>query len=146
MKSAKSLRSEKIVRTLLVRVWLTPSGGWSWICEEWRVQENEGIQIKARRKRRSREQIAELVREFKDSGLTQRKFSENRGIALSELQRSLKIVRRAGEPQLMAVQIEAAERNDRALELMVGEGYRIKIGAGFCSTTLRRLLEVLGSC
>ena len=110
------------------------------------MQENEGIQIKARRKRRSREQIAELVREFKDSGLTQRKFSENRGIALSELQRSLKIVRRAREPQLMAVQITAAERNDRGLELMVGEGYRIKIGAGFCSTTLRRLLEVLGSC
>jgi hypothetical protein len=110
------------------------------------VQENEGIQIKARRKRRSREQIAELVGEFKDSGLTQRKFSENRGIALSELQRSLKIVRRAREPQLMAVQITAAERNDRALELMVGEGYRIKIGTGFCSTTLRRLLEVLGGC
>jgi len=36
----------------------------------------------------------------------------------------------------MAVQITAAERNDRALELMVGEGYRIKIGAGFCSTNL----------
>jgi hypothetical protein len=110
------------------------------------VQENEGIEDKPRRKRRSREQIAELVREFKDSGLTQRKFSENRGIALSELQRSLKIVRRAREPQLLAVQIEAAERNERALELMVGEGYRIKIGVGFCSTTLRRLLEVLGSC
>jgi hypothetical protein len=107
------------------------------------VQENEGIQIKARRKRRSREQIAELVREFKSSELTQRKFCENRGIALSELQRSLKIERRAREPQLMAVQITAAERNDRALELMVGESYRIKIGTGFCATTLRRLLEVL---
>jgi hypothetical protein len=45
-----------------------------------------------------------LVQEFKDSGLTQRKFSENRGIALSELQRSLNIVRRASEPELMAVQ------------------------------------------
>src|SRR6266436_7635113 len=110
------------------------------------MQENAGIENKARKKRRSREQIADLVREFKSSGLNQRKFSENRGIALSELQRSLKIVRRASEPQLMAVQIEAAERTDRAMELMVGEGYRIKIGAGFCSTTLRRLLEVLGSC
>jgi hypothetical protein len=110
------------------------------------VQENEGTEVRTRRKRRSREQIVELVREFKDSGLTQRKFCENREIALSELQRSLKIVRRTSEPQLMAVQIEADERSDRALELMVGEGYRIKIGAGFCSTTLRRLLEVLGSC
>jgi hypothetical protein len=110
------------------------------------VQENEGTEVRTRRKRRSREQIVELVREFKDSGLNQRKFCENREIALSELQRSLKIVRRTSEPQLMAVQIEADERSDRALELMVGEGYRIKIGAGFCSTTLRRLLEVLGSC
>ena len=110
------------------------------------MQENEDIENKPRRKRRSREQIAELVREFKNSGLAQRKFSENRGIALSELQRSLKIVRRASEPQLLAVQLEAAEGNERALELMVGEGYRIKIGVGFCATTLRRLLEVLGNC
>jgi hypothetical protein len=67
-------------------------------------------------------------------------------VALSVLQRSLKIERRVSQPQLMAVQIEADERSDRALELMVGEGYRIKIGAGFCAATLRRLLEVLGSC
>ena len=86
------------------------------------MQENEGTEVRTRRKRRSREEIAELVREFRSSGLTQRKFSENRGIALSELQRSLKIVRRAREPQLMAVQIGAAERTDWALELMVGEG------------------------
>jgi hypothetical protein len=110
------------------------------------VQENEGTEVRARRKRRSREQIAELVREFKASGLTQRRFSENGGIALSVLQRSLKIERRASEPKLMAVQIEADERTAWALELMIGEGYRIKIGVGFCATTLRRLLEVLSSC
>jgi hypothetical protein len=108
------------------------------------VQENEGDEVRARKKRRSREQIAELVREFTASGRTQRKFCEDRGIALSELQRSLKIVRRANEPKLMAVQIEAAEQTDGALELIIGESYRIKIGAGFCAGTLRRLLEVLG--
>jgi hypothetical protein len=81
------------------------------------VQENEGTEVGIRRKRRSREEIAELVREFRSSGLTQRKFSENRGIALSESED-----RASGER---------------------GSGYRIKIGAGFCSTTLRRLLEVL---
>ena len=107
------------------------------------MQENEGTEVRTRRKRRSREQIAELVREFKSSGLTQRKFSENRGIALSVLHRSLKIERRASGPKLMAVQIEAEERSDRGLELRVGESYRIKIGTGFCAATLRRLLEVL---
>ena len=110
------------------------------------MQENESIQDKPRRKRRSREQIAELVREFRSSGLTQRRFSDSRGIALSELQRSLKIMRRASEPELMAVTVEAAERSDVGLELMVGTSYRIKIGAGFSAPTLRRLLEVLAHC
>jgi hypothetical protein len=74
------------------------------------VQENAGIENKPRRRRRSREEIAELVRELKSSGLTQRKSSESRGIALSGSQRSLKIERRASELQLMAVQMEAASQ------------------------------------
>ena len=43
----------------------------------------------------------------------------------------------------MTVQIEADERTDRAPELIVGEDYRIKVGAGFCAGTLRGLLEML---
>jgi hypothetical protein len=106
--------------------------------------ENEIIEIKPRRKRRSLEQIAELVREFGSSGLTQRQFCEERGIGLSELQRSLKIVRRTNSaPKLMAVEVEADRQRDGALELIVGQTYRIRIGAGFCAVTLRRLLEVL---
>jgi hypothetical protein len=109
------------------------------------MQENEGIEIKPRRKRRSPEQIAELVREFGSSGLRQRKFCEDRGIGLSELQRSLKIVRRESnsEPKLMAVEVDAGEQSAGALELLIGQAYRIKIGAGFCAVTLRRLLELL---
>jgi hypothetical protein len=57
-----------------------------------------------------------LVREFKDSGLTQRKFSESRGIALSVLQRSLKIERRVSQPKLMAVQMEADEPMSQLIE------------------------------
>jgi hypothetical protein len=38
------------------------------------MQENESLEVKPRRKRRSLEQIAELVRDFGSSGLTQRKF------------------------------------------------------------------------
>lgn len=68
------------------------------------------------KKSRSPEQIAELVREFKSNELTQRNFSENREIAARELQASLKIVRRASKPQLMAVQIEAEERMSGTLD------------------------------
>jgi hypothetical protein len=88
------------------------------------MQENEGIEIKHRRKRRSLEQIAELVGEFGSSGLTQRKFCEERGIALSELQRSLKIVRRessSSKPKLMAVEVEADKQSTGGLELLIGE-------------------------
>jgi len=108
------------------------------------MQENESIQIKPRRKRRSPGQIAELVREFGASGLTQRQFCESRGIALSELQRSLKIVRRRNsKPRLVPVEVDADEQSADGLELLVGQAYRIRIGTGFCATTLRRLLEVL---
>lgn len=107
------------------------------------MQEIGEAEIKSRKKRRSREQIAELVREFRASGQTQRKFCEDRGVGLGELQRSLKIVRRASAPQLMAVEIEAGEQRNGSLELIVKEGYRIKIGARFCGVTLRRLLQVL---
>jgi len=108
------------------------------------MQENEGIEVKPRRKRRGPEQIAELVRGFESSGLTQRQFCENRGIALSELQRSLKIVRRRNsKPRLVPVEVDADEQSADGLELLVGQAYRIRIGTGFCATTLRRLLEVL---
>jgi hypothetical protein len=108
------------------------------------MQENENLEIRSRRKRRSPEQIGELVREFESSGLRQRKFCEARGIGLSELQRSLKIIRRdSSKPKLMAVEVETGGQSVVALELLIGQDYRIKIGAGFCAVTLRRLLEVL---
>ena len=109
------------------------------------MQEKESLEVKPRRKRRSPEQIGGLVREYGSSGLTQRKFCEGRGIALSELQRSLKIVRResSSKPKLMAVEVEADKQNTGALVLLIGQAYRIRIGADFCATTLRRLLEVL---
>jgi hypothetical protein len=71
------------------------------------VEENEDTEVRARKRRRSQEQIAELVREFTASGRSQRKFCEDRGIALSELQRGLKIVRRASELKLMTLRIAA---------------------------------------
>jgi hypothetical protein len=107
--------------------------------------ENEIIEIKPRRKRRSLEQIAELVGDFRSSGLKRRRFCEERGIGLSELQRSLKIVRRTHSvPKLMAVEVEAGEEGAGTLELLIGQAYRIRVGVGFCGVTLRRLLEVLG--
>jgi hypothetical protein len=107
--------------------------------------ESENIEIKPRRKGRSPEQIAELVRQFGSSGLTQRKFCEDRRIGLSELQRSLKIVRRGSskKSKLIAVEVGAGEQSAGVLELLIGQAYRIRIEAGFCAVTLRRLLEVL---
>jgi hypothetical protein len=108
------------------------------------MQENEGIEVKPGRKRWSREQILELVGEFGSSGLTQRKFCEERGMKLSELQRSLKIFRQGSrKPELVAVEVATDRPSSGGLELLVGEAYRIRLRAGFCTVTMRRLLEVL---
>lgn len=41
----------------------------------------------------------------------------------------------------MAVEVEVDEQKCWALELLIVQAYRIRIGAGFCAVTLRRLLE-----
>jgi hypothetical protein len=59
-------------------------------------------------------------------------FAKIWGIVLRELQRSRKIVRReSSKPKPMAVEVEADEQKCWALELLIGQAYRIRIGAGF---------------
>ena len=76
---------------MTVSVLLTASGGW----------EEDLRRVEGARERRNAGSASEeapeprtdrgvSAREFKSSGLTQRKFSDHRGIALSELHRSLR--------------------------------------------------------
>ena len=105
-------------------------------------------------KRRTREEIRQIVSEFATSGMRQGEFCGSRGISRNTLDRHLKKQRaqdqgsRAGN-RLLAVEVRAASGSSSAGHhgggLVVGltNGRRIEVNRGFDAATLERLLTVL---
>jgi hypothetical protein len=103
-------------------------------------------------KRRTREEIRQIVAEFATSGLPQSEFCGSRGISRSTLDRHLRKQRaqdqgsRAGN-RLLAVEIRTASGGSASTSsgLVVGltSGRRIEVNRGFDAATLERLLTVL---
>ena len=104
-------------------------------------------------KRRTREEIRQIVSEFATSGMPQTEFCGSRGISRSTLDRHLKKQRaqergsRAGN-RLLAVEVRAASWSSAGHHgggLVVGltNGRRIEVNRGFDAATLERLLTVL---
>jgi hypothetical protein len=107
----------------------------------------------AGRKRRSGEEIKRLVFEFEASGLRQKEFCRNHGLALSTLQRQLK-KRRLNKSEakeggrFVAVKLAGREpngnsRSHSALEVVLSRGRRIEVWPGFDAPTLEGLIAVL---
>lgn len=104
------------------------------------------------RRRRSRAESEELVREFEASGLTRRAFCAGRGLSVATLD---KYRRRVGEAKagrvgregrLVAVEVMpdiSASKMGSALWVELGNGRRIGVGSGFDAATMKRLLSVL---
>jgi hypothetical protein len=102
------------------------------------------------RVRRSREERAELIASYRQSGQRQREFCQQRGIGLSTLQNYLRGERTKGQQRrrrLLEVEVVAkastAARETPELELIAPNGYRIAVGAEFKAEALLRLLEVV---
>jgi len=103
-------------------------------------------------KRRTREEIRQIVAEFATSGMPQSEFCDSRGISRSTLDRHLRKQRaqdqgsRAGN-RLLAVEIRTASGRSASTSsgLVVGlsSGRRIEVNPGFDAATLERLLTVL---
>ncbi|HWO29127.1 MAG TPA: hypothetical protein VNO32_10050 [Candidatus Acidoferrum sp.] len=103
-------------------------------------------------KRRTREEIRQIVAEFATSGMPQSEFCSSRGISRSSLDRHLRKRRaqdqgsRAGN-RLLAVEIRAESGRPASTSsgLVVGlsGGRRIEVHQGFDGATLERLLTVL---
>ena len=93
--------------------------------------------------RRSAEEIAQVLKQYRASGLTQLEFCQQTGIKLSTLGR---YVRRAGKAeqsqQLVRVRLEAPAEPDSGFVLMLGNGRRIASGWGFSDPALARLIRV----
>jgi transposase-like protein len=103
------------------------------------------------RRRRSQEEIAELLREYHRSDLTQRAFADSRGLSLASLSLWLRKAREracegdaAGErSRLVPVRLRAT--TGARFELALAGGATLSIPADFDEDVLRKLLEILES-
>lgn len=103
-------------------------------------------------KRRTREEIWQMVAEFATSGMQQSEFCRSRGISRSTLDRHLRKQRsqdqesRAGH-RLLAVEVREGRGNSAGsrggLVVALTSGHRIEVNRDFDAATLERLLMVL---
>jgi hypothetical protein len=105
------------------------------------------------RKRRSRQEIKRLVREFESSGLRRSEFCHKHNLAFGTLQRGLRKRRMEVEGQseskrLVEVKMAGIQRNGSgagtcSLEVVLAEGRRIEVRRDFDAETLARLIRTL---
>src|SRR5208283_4754394 len=103
------------------------------------------------RRRRSRQEVEQLVAEFESSGLNRSEFCRERGLALSTLAR----YRRRREPPapagsnvLLAVEVSGRATGPvasagSALAVVLRGGRRVEVGRGLDAGTLEQLVHVL---
>jgi predicted membrane chloride channel (bestrophin family) len=96
------------------------------------------------RRRRSAEEIQELVEKYQASGLTQIEYCRQTGMVLSTLGRYL---RRRSNPaqQLIRVEVESAREQLASFVLVLANGRRIETGWGFGDADLARVIRVAES-
>jgi transposase-like protein len=105
------------------------------------------------RKRRSRQEIKRLVREFETSGLRRSEFCHKHNLAPGTLQRGLKRRRMEVDGQseskrLVEVKMAGIQRNGSgaeacSLEVVLAEGRRIEVRRDFDAATLARLIRTI---
>jgi hypothetical protein len=103
-------------------------------------------------KRRTREEIRQMVAEFAASGMQGSEFCRSRGISRSTLDRHLRKQRAQGQGsragnRLLAVEIRAGSGssagNSGGLVVALTSGHRIEVNRDFDAATLERVLMVL---
>jgi len=103
------------------------------------------------RRRRSRAEAEQMVREFAASGLTRQAFCAGRGLSVAALDKYRRRVATARETaeskgRLVAVEVMpavSASTVASALRVELANGRRIEVGSGFDEVTLERLLSLL---
>ena len=95
-------------------------------------------------RRRSSEEIQQVVEQFRASGLSQVAYCRQAGMVLSTLGRYLRQRSNPGQ-QLVRVKVEAPPEPGAGFVLMLGNGRRIASGWGFGDAELARLIRVAES-
>ena len=93
-------------------------------------------------RRRSTEEIEQLLEQYRRSGRTQIDYCRQAGMALSTLSRYL---RRHGvdQQQLMRVNVESDAESGAGFALVLGNGRRIESGWRFGEAELARLIRIV---
>ena len=104
-------------------------------------------------KRRSRQEIKRLVREFETNGLRHSEFCRKHNLALGTLQRGLRkrqmeVDGQSESKRLVEVKMAGIQRNGSgaeacSLEVVLAEGRRIEVRRDFDAETLARLIRTL---
>ncbi len=108
-------------------------------------------QMCAVRRRRSRQEVEQLIAEHESSGLSQSEFCRKRGLGLSTLSRYRSRRERqspAGGNALLAVEVSSNApasfaTTGTALAVVLRSGRRIEVGRGFNTDALEQLVRVL---
>ena len=108
-------------------------------------------QVCAVRRRRSRQEVEQVVAEYESSGLSRIEFCRERGVALSTLGRYRSRQQRessAGSNALLAVEVcgrasKPVVATASALSVVLRSGRRIEVGRGFDTGALEQLMRVL---
>jgi transposase-like protein len=103
------------------------------------------------RRRRSRQEVEQLIEEYESSGLSRSEFCRERGLSLSTLSRYRKRRTRqapAGHNALLAVEVSGRApapiaATGSALAVVLRGGRRIEVGRGFDTGALEQLVRVL---
>ena len=94
-------------------------------------------------------EVKQIVSEFEASGMNRSQFSQREGLKLATLNRYLKRGRDestgdTGPNGLVAVELESAQHAiGSALSVVLADGRRIEVRAGFDGPTLQRLVRQL---
>jgi hypothetical protein len=102
-------------------------------------------------RRRSRQEVEQLVTEYETSGLSRDEFCRERGLGLSTLDRYRTQRKRqapAGSKALLAVEVSGraaapTAATGSALAVVLRGGRRIEVGRGFDTSALAQLVRVL---
>ena len=102
-------------------------------------------------RRRSRQEVDQLVAEYESSGLSREAFCRERGMGLSTLDRYRTRRKRqaaAGSNALLAVEVSGRAAapmagTGSALAVVLRGGRRIEVGRGFDTGALEQLVRVL---
>ena len=93
-------------------------------------------------RRRSTEEIEQVLEQYRTSGLTQIEYCRQTGMVLSTLGRYLRQRSGVEQPSLMRVDVQSPAEPEQGFALVLGNGRRIESGWQFGDADLARLIRV----